>query len=232
MNRVNSKAKGGSFERSIAVRLSLWVSGHKRDDLFWRTASSGGRATFHNKSSTNAKLAHQAGDIAAIHPDGRLLLELFLVECKFWKSIGFDKLVFGQAPPFAREWVKLSETCSLFLRCPMLIGKQNFKEELVFLSQDGYEVLSHAVTPKLGLHVFAVFPQWRMVVVTLRNMLSMDFTRIASAVEEGKIELPPVSRRNRLDESDRYSRLASYRPTRGRISVGNLRLAEEQAKAT
>lgn len=77
---MGGKAKGNKFERDICTRLSLWWSGDKRDDLFWRTGGSGGRA---NVRSQKGKKTHgQHGDICATHPDGDSLINRLTIELK------------------------------------------------------------------------------------------------------------------------------------------------------
>jgi len=51
MRKGGGKAKGASFERDICRRLSLWVSAGKQEDVFWRSAMSGGRSTVADSSS-------------------------------------------------------------------------------------------------------------------------------------------------------------------------------------
>lgn len=78
---MSSKAKGNSFERMICKRLSQWWSGDKEiSDLFWRTASSGGRAT--QRSKTQQRTHGHYGDICSTHPSSALLLELLTLEVK------------------------------------------------------------------------------------------------------------------------------------------------------
>lgn len=77
--RNKGHAKGSAFERSICRQLSLWWSNGKRDDIFWRTANSGGRATVRNKSG---KSSVGEGDIGAIHQLGHSLLKHFTFELK------------------------------------------------------------------------------------------------------------------------------------------------------
>ena len=77
--RVNGKSKGGSFERRIAVELSQWWSDCHRDDLFWRTASSGGRATQRKKKG---KQTGDSGDIASTDPFSTAMTKVFSIELK------------------------------------------------------------------------------------------------------------------------------------------------------
>lgn len=80
MKKGSGKAKGGAFERLICKKLSLWWTHNKRDDVFYRTASSGGRAT---QRSKKGKHTHgQYGDIQAVDPIGQPLMDLCVIECK------------------------------------------------------------------------------------------------------------------------------------------------------
>lgn len=73
-------AKGGSFEREIAKKLSLWWSGGKSDDVFWRTSNSGGRATTRRKKGQKSYAGH--GDLSYTHPDGKPFIDYFALELK------------------------------------------------------------------------------------------------------------------------------------------------------
>lgn len=63
--------KGPGFERSFCKELSLWWTEDKRDDIFWRTASSGARATTRFKKGL--RTADSYGDVKAEHPIGKPL---------------------------------------------------------------------------------------------------------------------------------------------------------------
>jgi len=72
------KQKGNAFERKISKQLSLWWTAGKHDDIFWRTDTSGGRATVRKGKRTYG----QHGDICARHESGTALTELCTIECK------------------------------------------------------------------------------------------------------------------------------------------------------
>ncbi len=85
-------AKGSEFEREVCKRLSLWWSaglskGDARDDIFWRSSQSGGRAT--QRAKTGQKTFGSYGDIAAVDPIGQPLLKYFTIELKRGRSHGF-----------------------------------------------------------------------------------------------------------------------------------------------
>ncbi len=73
-------AKGGSFERQICKKLGLWWTGGEREDIFWRTAGSGARATMRKKQGK--KTANQEGDICATDPIGQPLIDIVTIELK------------------------------------------------------------------------------------------------------------------------------------------------------
>ncbi len=76
----SSKSKGSEFEREVSSKLSLWFSDGERDDIFYRSHSSGGRFTRRNKSSKNT--AYQSGDITCSDPCGKNLIDAWSIECK------------------------------------------------------------------------------------------------------------------------------------------------------
>lgn len=73
-------AKGGQFEREMCKYLSRWFSDGERDDLFWRSSNSGGRATVRTRKGKTT--ANQYGDMQATDPAGQPLLDLCTVEMK------------------------------------------------------------------------------------------------------------------------------------------------------
>lgn len=72
--------KGSQFERDICRQLSLWWTKGERDDVFWRTPISGGRATMRAKTGKDTFGAN--GDIQAVDPIGRPLLKTVAIELK------------------------------------------------------------------------------------------------------------------------------------------------------
>jgi len=72
--------KGPNFERSICKQLSLWCSGGKSDSVFWRTSTSGARATVRAKKGLDTPNSY--GDIASIDPIGAPLISLVSIELK------------------------------------------------------------------------------------------------------------------------------------------------------
>jgi len=73
--------KGPNFERLIPRELSLWWSGGKRDDIFWRVKGSGGRAKTRLRTKKVTTYG-QHGDIKAEDPIGAPLLTVITLELK------------------------------------------------------------------------------------------------------------------------------------------------------
>lgn len=78
--RRNTKAKGNTFEREICTKLSLWWTNGKNDDVFWRSTSSGARATTRSKRGKSTTGNH--GDIQAVDPIGKPFIDVFTLEIK------------------------------------------------------------------------------------------------------------------------------------------------------
>lgn len=72
--------KGGQFEREICKQLSLWWTNDVRDDIFWRTSSSGARAT--QRTKQNKTTFGQYGDVQATDPIGQRLMDIVCIELK------------------------------------------------------------------------------------------------------------------------------------------------------
>ena len=146
--------KGSAFERKVCRQLSHWLSGGKREDLFWRSAMSGGRATLGLKKGMVR--ATQAGDVTAI--DGKGLgaqfLKQFVVECKHVKSLDLDKAVAKQTGAFVKYWAKHLGEARAHSRSPFLVARQNRFPTLLFLDMDGAEhfaLLDFTHNPVLGV---------------------------------------------------------------------------------
>lgn len=135
MKKGQGKRKGNAFEREVCRELSLWVTSGKRDDVLWRSAMSGGRATVHAKKGRD--LGHVAGDICSVADEGRALLEVFLLECKFYRDLNAARLLFdGTGGRLHDFWLKTVEQARFYNKLPMLIAKQNLFNPLIVVESD------------------------------------------------------------------------------------------------
>jgi hypothetical protein len=147
------KRKGSAFERQVCVSLSLWMSKGANEDLFWRSAASGGRSTV--AAAKGKRLATQAGDISAIHPLGSKLTDRFLIECKSYKDLNFAGLLLKRGK-LAEFWLECRKQAVQYQKAPMLIAKQNQQPIIVCLSREGQQELglnAHWMIPSMGLRV-------------------------------------------------------------------------------
>jgi hypothetical protein len=119
MRAGGGKAKGGAWERVVAKRLSLWITNGKSQDVFWRSAMSGGRATV-----ARGKV-RQAGDICAVAEEGNEFSETYFIECKHVKKLGLDSFLISNTGPLAKFWTKARREARKYGRSPILICKQN-----------------------------------------------------------------------------------------------------------
>jgi hypothetical protein len=132
------KQKGSEFERQICKSLSLWVSKGKRDDLYWRSAMSGGRATVQGKrGKVNTS---QVGDISCIDPEGQELVNKYVIECKNYKDLHIESLIYGTPKngSILEFWNVLCILAKGVNKLPMLIAKQNQKPAIVLLTHNSY----------------------------------------------------------------------------------------------
>ena len=139
-----SNEKGGVFERKICKRLSLWISDGLRDDLLWRSAMSGGRATLQRRIRTGTKRTNQCGDISAISREGQDFLDVFFVDCKFLKSLQIDAWIYGQEGRLPNTWDKVLGEALDHNRVPLVVAKQNHKPELILTTLAGFHHLQGA----------------------------------------------------------------------------------------
>lgn len=74
------KPKGNGYEREVCRLLSMWWSDGTDDNVFWRSASSGGRATQRGKKGKNT--TGHYGDISATDHVGAPFLKAITLEIK------------------------------------------------------------------------------------------------------------------------------------------------------
>ena len=90
MKPGGGKQKGGDFERKVCRLLTKWITGKEKPEIFWRTPSSGAKATQDHRASHESD---HHGDIMAIDEKGFWFTDYFLIECKFYAD--FDIFLFN-----------------------------------------------------------------------------------------------------------------------------------------
>ena len=136
-----SASKGSSFEREICKQLSTWwskgIEGAARDDVFWRSSQSGGRAT--QRAKFGKRTSGSYGDINAVDPIGQPLLRYFTFELKRGRSHGLPADLIDCKPtkkvrPFEKALVQAltaAELAGSFTWA--LICKPDRREVMIYL---------------------------------------------------------------------------------------------------
>ena len=89
-------AKGGASENETCRELSLWWSDDRTSALFRRTQMSGGKATVRARSKK--KTPYEYGDITFSEPEGKPLIDFFLIENKSGYKDTINVLDFVDSP--------------------------------------------------------------------------------------------------------------------------------------
>lgn len=138
-----SSNKGGSHERAIGKKLSLWISHGEKSDLFTRNVLSGGSFTHAAKKGI---VRGTPGDLAAAHPAAYAFLQLFEVECKHWRDVHADAILWMNKGELLRVLAKLETRAHASHRSFFLIARQNFRPDIVLMPYDVGMRLSPAIT--------------------------------------------------------------------------------------
>ena len=188
MKAGGGHAKGAAFERYVARRLSLWLSRGRRDDLIWRSATSGGRATFQLRQGIVNQA--QAGDLSAIAPRGYELCERCLFEAKFYQDLNFAGLVTSRTGFLAEFWRITQAAARRLDRIPVLIAKQN-RMPAILLCPWGCSVFGGK--PYVTLHSLLA-DIYSFEEVTEVPHFGPAIRRPRNAEPEKPIEQPPIRR--------------------------------------
>jgi len=175
MRPGGGKAKGAAYERYVCKRLSLWVSDGARDDLFWRSSMSGGRATIGLRAG-KARGA-QAGDVSAVGRDPRAgaFIDTFYVECKHLRSVEIRDFVTGTKGGIVSIVTLAIEQAAEYRRKAMVIARQNRFPDFVFVEDEGATILQLAT--KGGLQPRALFPQAKVSLFLFNDLLNRTLLR-------------------------------------------------------
>lgn len=142
---MGKSAKGAQFERALCKRLSEWWTGGKRQDVFWRSACSGGMAT--NRAKKGGAAYGQHGDIQAVDPVGKPLMDIFTIELKrgYTKASFVDvfdkpsKCAQSQWEAFMEQAVRSAQQAGS--KHWMLIQRRDRREALVFIPHAAHKAM-------------------------------------------------------------------------------------------
>ena len=131
MSKKNtSKSKGSGFERDVAKRLTLWISGQNKEYWFWRTPGSGSMNTLGHSDVA-------AGDIISIKPEGEWFLDKYSIEAKNgYPSSSFHKhLKSVKNDEIRLFWEQCVNDANRADKLPMLIYKKKQNNALLGISE-------------------------------------------------------------------------------------------------
>lgn len=140
--------KGASFERVISRALSRWLTKGARDDLFWRSAMSGGRATLQLREDI-INLA-QSGDITAISPQAYELAERCFFELKTYKNLEIGQSLIKGTGVLYRFWQITKREAYRYGKTPVLIAKQNNFPVILLCPIDSHAFNGHPMIEHLA----------------------------------------------------------------------------------
>jgi hypothetical protein len=147
------KPKGSAFEREVCRDLSIWLSHGEREDVFWRSSLSGGRATVALKR--DVKLHAQAGDISAITALGEYFLRHFFIECKSYRDLNVFSSIVNGAGRLCRFWQKAVTEAAKYGKHPVLVAHQNRRPTICLINETCMPVFA------LEVHnAIAYVPHW------------------------------------------------------------------------
>lgn len=171
MSGGKGKRKGGAYERAVCKALSLWVSGGQREDLFWRSAMSGGRATVGRKSGKSHD--QHAGDITSTHPDGHVLTDRWYVECKAYSDLAIVSALTKGVGVLSKFWRTACQEATHYQKMPMLIAKQDNWPPIV-LVPTAHLLSPYGTAPYPKAH-FGRFALLRADVLSFEGMCKLPF---------------------------------------------------------
>lgn len=176
MRSGQGKSKGSAFEREICKKLSLWISEGRRTSVFWRSPMSGGRVTVQLSTITSQDelkdklMKNQIGDISSMDRPGDKFIDRYVVECKFYKNLKLDALIYGQPKDGVLAfWGKLVSQSNITNKLPILIMKQNHKPILIGIAGD--DKLFKHIQQECYLDALAYYPKHNLVLYDFNSLL-------------------------------------------------------------
>lgn len=130
--------KGGEFERWLCRTLTTWIDPTRvngKPELFWRSATSGAKATQDTKAGLKA---NQGGDLIAVADEVLgtshfWFTQLFSIEAKDRHDYGNLDLMFIDRGDFLKWWKKCQSDASRVNKVPLMVVKRYRREPLLVL---------------------------------------------------------------------------------------------------
>jgi hypothetical protein len=173
----SKRHKGPAFEREMATAFSLWWTDGERDDIFWRTDGSGGRAT--NRARKGKTTRYQYGDMTFTDPIGKPLIEYASFEFKFHKKfslLGVLHNVDFQAN-WMVSWAKAWRDAEISQRNPVLVTKQNQGQPVMWVTREMINGTLNPIEPSTFMKLYI-------------SERTVEITREKDRKKRQKVQLP------------------------------------------
>lgn len=153
LTAVGARRKGMVWEKQLAEKLSLWISGDTDPHIFTKRSGSGG------SNRDRRGFSGCCGDLQSDKEIGRKFLDVYCVEAKFYEDLSDELWRFftgGTTPTFQQFW---AQTCTATApyknRFPLLIVKINNRKGICFcndhtLCQQLNSYYGHIGTDEVG----------------------------------------------------------------------------------
>ena len=146
--KASGSKKGTPFEREICKEISLWWSWGQRDDLVWRTATSGGRATSRFETS-ELDTQYAFGDLAPTHKDIYPLFDFLLFEVKRGYNKTLDVMEEVDFPshlvkiPQIQDWWATAQRDAIRAGRPetIIVGKRDHRKNYCVISTEFFDLI-------------------------------------------------------------------------------------------
>jgi len=182
--KSGGKNKGSSFERLICKKLSMWVSENKRDDIFCRSAGSGAMYTARFNRGKNS--AGQSGDISSTDIEGISFINKVHVECKHYKTFGFEFLIFDKSSKISEWWIQAKRDAERSLRpFILLIIKRNNIPEIVIFNYEFKAIIDdYCGINDINIIAFLINKE-KVFVLSLEEFIRLNYNAIKLGIFEG-----------------------------------------------
>ena len=181
-------AKGSGFEREFCKQLSRWWTDGERTDIFWRSTTSGARATV--RAQKGLTTANSCGDICAIDPIGHDLIELISIELKrgYSGTLTLQDMIDSsqKEPSLLKFWKQAERDRRVGKRkYSWLIFKRDRRKACIVFGREFWELLMNTVGYATGYLVCGVStPGVRLYIMRLDEFL--DWIDPEIFYQEGK----------------------------------------------
>ena len=151
--------KGSDFERSLCKKFSLWWTNNERDDVFWRTSQSGGRATERKKKGKMT--AGSYGDMMSVSKVGKPFEDIFVMEFKkgYTKELSILSIVDGKKKSVLLDWwIKnekiVSESGRKF---GLIVFRRDYRHTCIVMNLELFNLLIYYCKEPQGIDLIDVY---------------------------------------------------------------------------